>query len=170
MKYYFMYTVYNIDTIVSDKIFITKNYLFVLLIKKTDLNSAVWLIEKFTTEYFVAIKGSGFCSTASNGLHPHPHNCSLYYNCWDGIGDPLPCPAGQYFSTKYNGCDYASNVECTNQPTNAPVTEGPVTNAPTQTPAPTTRAPTQAPETQAPAGKNTIRHTYTEIRKPVGTR
>nr|XP_022315649.1 acidic mammalian chitinase-like isoform X2 [Crassostrea virginica] len=95
--------------------------------------------------------GSGFCSTASNGLHPHPHNCSLYYNCWGGIGDPLPCPAGQYFSTKYNGCDYASNVECSNQPTNAPVTEGPVTNAPTQTPAPTTRAPTQAPETQAPA-------------------
>lgn len=41
MKYHCMYTVYNIDTKVSDKIFITKNYLFLLLIKKTDLNSAV---------------------------------------------------------------------------------------------------------------------------------
>ncbi|XP_061191573.1 uncharacterized protein LOC133199721 [Saccostrea echinata] len=89
--------------------------------------------------------GSGFCSTASNGLHPHPFDCSLYYNCWGGVGDPMKCPDGQFFSTVYNGCDYADRVECnvvgsTSAPTNAPTTQPPATTA----------APTQAPTTQGP--------------------
>lgn len=70
--------------------------------------------------YTVAPKGSGFCSTASNGLHPDPLDCAQYYNCWNGAGDPLKCPDGQYFSTKYMYCDHAENVECNLGSTNAP--------------------------------------------------
>lgn len=103
--------------------------------------------------------GSGFCSTASNGLHPDPLDCAQYYNCWNGAGELKRCPDGQYFTTKYNGCDHADRVECNVGSTNAPSTSGPTqtpastaaptTSGPTQPPA-STAAPTQGPTTQSP--------------------
>lgn len=103
--------------------------------------------------------GSGFCSTASNGLHPDPLDCAQYYNCWNGAGELKRCPDGQYFTTKYNGCDHADRVECNVGSTNAPLTSGPTqtpastaaptTSGPTQPPA-STAAPTQGPTTQSP--------------------
>lgn len=108
----------------------------------------------------LSLKGSGFCSTASNGLH-HPDllDCTQYYNCWNGAGELKGCPDAQYFTTKYNGYDHADRVECNVGSTNAPSTSGPI-QPPASTAAPTTSGPTQPPvstsaQTQSPTTQST---------------
>lgn len=54
-----------------------------------------------------------------DGLFAHPHNCNLFLQCVD-YGTlykrfyVLNCPAGLYFNTKLDLCDYPDNVYCPN--------------------------------------------------------
>uniref|UniRef100_K1QQW5 Acidic mammalian chitinase n=1 Tax=Magallana gigas TaxID=29159 RepID=K1QQW5_MAGGI len=62
--------------------------------------------------------GSGFCSTASNGLHPDPLDCAQYYNCWNGAGS---CEGGAHYlahptdCTKFYQCSHGvgKEIDCT---------------------------------------------------------
>nr|CAH7765322.1 unnamed protein product [Callosobruchus chinensis] len=75
---------------------------------------------------------------------PHETNCSLFYQCSNGVPYLQECPSGLYFNPKIDVCDYPRNVDCHNKngtteapwttTTNAPSTQStsnPVTNSTT---------------------------------------
>lgn len=55
------------------------------------------------------------CPT-KNGYYPvmfrHRTECTKYYQCDHGTAFEIVCPAGLYFNTAINVCDYPQNVDC----------------------------------------------------------
>merc|ERR1719510_1564070 len=43
---------------------------------------------------------------------PHPYDCSLYYECVDLTPVLMSCPAGLYFDSRINTCNWPENVDC----------------------------------------------------------
>ncbi|GFS17185.1 chitinase-3-like protein 1 [Elysia marginata] len=54
----------------------------------------------------------GHCHGKSDGLHPHPTDCSKYYNCHNGNGVATACPPGTLFNIDRQYCDWENNVAC----------------------------------------------------------
>merc|ERR1712020_476707 len=43
---------------------------------------------------------------------PHPYDCSLYYECVDLTPVLMSCPAGLYFDSRIDVCNWPENVDC----------------------------------------------------------
>merc|ERR1712018_980754 len=43
---------------------------------------------------------------------PHPHDCSLYYECVGLTPVLMSCPTGLLFDSRINDCNWPENVEC----------------------------------------------------------
>merc|ERR1711953_461766 len=55
------------------------------------------------------------CHESENGyavFEPHPDDCSLYYECVDLTPVLMSCPAGLYFDSRINTCNWPENVDC----------------------------------------------------------
>lgn len=48
----------------------------------------------------------------SDGLFPHPADCSKYINCFDFRPYIQSCPAGLWFDATSGGCQSATDVAC----------------------------------------------------------
>lgn len=71
----------------------------------------------------------------------HPTNCSLYYECYQGLKYLMSCPGNLVFNIDAKYCDYPTNVDCSRTlPTTEPTT--PVTRDPDATTTSTTQGPT----------------------------
>lgn len=70
----------------------------------------------------------------------HPYNCSLYYECYQGIKYLMACPSPLVFNIDAKYCDYQENVDCSRTSTTVNTTPGPdvTTNEP---PSSTTTTP-----------------------------
>ncbi|XP_077979894.1 uncharacterized protein LOC144435192 isoform X3 [Glandiceps talaboti] len=54
------------------------------------------------------------CSTAPDGLYPHPTDCTKYINCGSGLEYVSSCQTGLLFNPRQLNCDWPQNVpECT---------------------------------------------------------
>merc|ERR1712154_723702 len=60
---------------------------------------------------------------------PHPHNCSLYYECVDLTPWLMSCPPGLYFDSKIDSCNWPEYVKCEESTT----TSASTTTSPTST-------------------------------------
>ncbi|XP_048006916.1 race-specific elicitor A4-like [Leguminivora glycinivorella] len=51
---------------------------------------------------------------SSDGLHPHPDACGLFYYCPPGHAAPIcrTCPAGLHFNTTTHVCDHPHRSGC----------------------------------------------------------
>ncbi len=73
------------------------------------------------------------CNPSEDGLVvfvPHPYNCSLFFMCQGTVGIRQSCPAGLYFDTSLNVCNYPWNTNCV--PTPRPTTAQPETTTTTE--------------------------------------
>ncbi|KAK4878723.1 hypothetical protein RN001_011229 [Aquatica leii] len=52
------------------------------------------------------------CPLHARGVYPHPQFCFKYVNCGQGRTDIKECPSGMMYDVDSNGCDHASNVDC----------------------------------------------------------
>ena len=43
---------------------------------------------------------------------PHPYDCSLYYECVDLTPVLMSCPAGLFFDSRIDVCNWPENVDC----------------------------------------------------------
>merc|ERR1711953_595381 len=43
---------------------------------------------------------------------PHPYDCSLFYECVDLTPVLMSCPAGLYFDSRIDVCNWPENVDC----------------------------------------------------------
>ena len=77
---------------------------------------------------------------------PHPYNCTLYFECPDGL--LMSCPGNLVFNPIDNVCDYNYNVNCTEKP--HPTTPTPLTTTTITTPSPTTTSPLPTATTPSP--------------------
>jgi len=57
-------------------------------------------------------KPETFCSDKNDGLYSHDQDCSLFYQCHQGITFEKNCPSGLYFNQNNQVCDWPSNVQC----------------------------------------------------------
>nr|XP_022900905.1 probable chitinase 10 [Onthophagus taurus] len=72
-------------------------------------------------------------------FHAHPEDCGRYCKCDNyGTVHDMPCPAGLYFNTELNVCDWPENVGCNGGPitTPKPTTTDETTTTEKTTPAP----------------------------------
>merc|ERR1712110_235008 len=76
---------------------------------------------------------------------PHPYDCSLYYECRGRTPVLMSCPAGLYFDSRINVCNWPEYVDCdesttstTTTTTTSPTTTETSTNSTTTTTSPTT--------------------------------
>jgi len=51
-----------------------------------------------------------FCTGKTDGIHPHPLDCSKYIDCVQGREYPGTCPSGTAFDSTYGVCDYAHKI------------------------------------------------------------
>merc|ERR1712127_465639 len=49
---------------------------------------------------------------ATGTFFADPEDCGLYYVCVHGDAVSMPCPAGLYWNTDLNTCDWPDNVDC----------------------------------------------------------
>jgi len=82
------------------------------------------------------------------GLFPHD-DCEYYITCWDKRAVLWKCTEEMFFDLRYNGCDYAENVDCGSRSRNPeyPGTRTPPTTSTTSDPSQpsTTAGPTTPP-------------------------
>merc|ERR1712110_1255190 len=76
---------------------------------------------------------------------PHPYDCSLYYECRGRTPVLMSCPAGLYFDSRINVCNWPEYVDCdesttstTTTTTASTTTTETSTNSTTTTTSPTT--------------------------------
>lgn len=64
---------------------------------------------------------------AYNGAHPHETDCLLFYDCWEGNAMLGTCTENMLYDLRYDGCNYASQVDCGDRirPTDLPGTSTP---------------------------------------------
>ncbi|XP_050505102.1 probable chitinase 10 isoform X6 [Diabrotica virgifera virgifera] len=43
---------------------------------------------------------------------PDPYNCSMYYECSNGVPVSMSCPGGEYWNPDEETCDWPFNVDC----------------------------------------------------------
>ena len=43
---------------------------------------------------------------------PHPYDCSLFYECVDLTPVLMSCPAGLYFDSRINVCNWPEYADC----------------------------------------------------------
>ncbi|XP_035675275.1 uncharacterized protein LOC118415011 [Branchiostoma floridae] len=57
--------------------------------------------------------GEGFsCEGKPNGDYADPEDCTMYYDCSNGIAYHMECPDGLYFNEETDQCDNPANVDC----------------------------------------------------------
>ncbi|XP_064214349.1 uncharacterized protein LOC655370 isoform X2 [Tribolium castaneum] len=61
------------------------------------------------------------CPYGSDGIHPHPNDCSKFLNCANGITYIQDCSPGTLFNPLLKICDFPYNVRCQNS-TNSGIT------------------------------------------------
>ena len=76
----------------------------------------------------------------------HPYNCSLYFECPDGL--LMSCPGNLVFNPIEDVCDYNYHVNCTDKP--HPTTPTPLATTTITTPSPTTTSPSPTITTTLP--------------------
>merc|ERR1719219_275382 len=74
---------------------------------------------------------------------PHPFDCSLFYECIGLTPVLMSCPAGLYFDSRINVCNWPEYADCDKSTTStttasSPTTTGTSTNSTTTTASPTT--------------------------------
>merc|ERR1712038_1536908 len=55
------------------------------------------------------------CHESENGYAvfvPHPYDCSLYYECVDLTPVLMSCPAGLYFDSRIDVCNWPEYADC----------------------------------------------------------
>jgi hypothetical protein len=52
------------------------------------------------------------CDPEVNGAFPHLQKCEYFYDCWKGNATLGLCTDVMLFDLKYNGCNYAEDVDC----------------------------------------------------------
>ena len=60
---------------------------------------------------------------------PHPYDCSLYYECVNLTPVLMSCPAGLYFDSRIDICNWPEYVDCP-EPTTTTTTTESITNSP----------------------------------------
>uniref|UniRef100_A0AAG5DRF3 Chitin-binding type-2 domain-containing protein n=1 Tax=Anopheles atroparvus TaxID=41427 RepID=A0AAG5DRF3_ANOAO len=92
-------------------------------------------------------------------LEASPTDCSMYLNCFNGIGVQSCCPVGMYFNPLIGECDDEDNVECNIVPPPCPeeptVEPGEPTSTPGEETFPTTDETPEGPTTETPEGTPT---------------
>merc|ERR1711993_28002 len=75
---------------------------------------------------------------------PHPYDCSLYYECVDLTPVLMSCPAGLYFDSRINVCNWPEYVDCEESTTSTTTstTTASSTTTETSTNSTTTTSPT----------------------------
>lgn len=63
-----------------------------------------------TTTTTTQAPGASFCEGKPNGLHPHPTDCSYFYNCANNQGGAVPCGSGTYYNPVNQVCDWPYNL------------------------------------------------------------
>ena len=63
---------------------------------------------------------------------PHPYDCSLYYECVDLTPVLMACPAGLYFDSRIDICNWPEYVDCP-EPTTTTTTTESITSPVTKT-------------------------------------
>lgn len=53
---------------------------------------------------------ANFCTGKTDGIHPHPVDCSKYIDCVQGREYPGTCPSGTAFDSTYGVCDYTHKI------------------------------------------------------------
>merc|ERR1712110_367384 len=61
---------------------------------------------------------------------PHPFDCSLYYECVDLTPVLMSCPAGLYFDSRVNTCNWPENVDCDDGTSTTTTTTASTTTSP----------------------------------------
>ena len=100
----------------------------------------------------------------------HPYNCSLYFECPDGL--LMSCPGNLVFNPIEDVCDYNYHVNCTDKP--HPTTPTPLATTTITTPSPTTTSPlpttvTELATTNTPLPTTTTPITTTTTPSPTTT-
>merc|ERR1712241_940384 len=75
---------------------------------------------------------------------PHPYDCSLYYECVDLTPVLMSCPAGLYFDSRINVCNWPEYADCHVKTTTTTTTASPTT---TETTTNSTTTATDSPTT-----------------------
>ncbi|XP_033630916.1 chitotriosidase-1-like [Asterias rubens] len=52
------------------------------------------------------------CQGKTNGYHPDPEHCSMYYICNNGVYTRLPCPSNLYYDPQSSTCNFPNLVPC----------------------------------------------------------
>ena len=53
-----------------------------------------------------------FCQQNGPGIHPHPTDCTAFYECASWGGSEMHCAPGLEFNPEILGCDWASHAGC----------------------------------------------------------
>merc|ERR1712110_1007929 len=69
---------------------------------------------------------------------PHPFDCSLYYECVDLTPVLMSCPAGLYFDSRIDTCNWPRNVDCDDRTTTTTVSSTTTTETSTNSTTTTT--------------------------------
>ena len=56
--------------------------------------------------------GSGGSACVDGTYHPHPTNCSQYFQCVHSRKLPMTCAPGLHFNAAANVCDWPANANC----------------------------------------------------------
>ena len=96
-------------------------------VKQKTLNNTYKMLSKVTTILsilMVTVLGKSLrkdnifdvvCHESEDGYAvfvPHPYDCSLYYECVDLTPVLMSCPAGLYFDSRIDVCNWPENVDC----------------------------------------------------------
>merc|ERR550525_1663895 len=79
---------------------------------------------------------------------PHPYDCSLYYECVGMTPILMSCPAGLYFDSRIDICNWPEYVDCP-EPTPTTTTTVSTTTTESMTTPPVTKTTPEQNSTQA---------------------
>ena len=72
---------------------------------------------------------------------PHPYDCSLYFECRGRTPVLMSCPAGLYFDSRINVCNWPEYADCDESTTSTTTTASPTTTETSTTSTTTTDSP-----------------------------